>query len=139
MRGPFSTPITPLPGSLFHADPHLQADYGNQWEPLHLHFDVKRINHSEFFSKDGACTNQAESFFSRMRSGEHVHKHISGAHISRYAMELGWKEQYSRTPNGTQVAMILATGGRTKPSGTFRGYWRKRGNNDNDLLAAIAS
>ena len=22
MRGPFSTPITPLPGSLFHADPH---------------------------------------------------------------------------------------------------------------------
>ena len=23
MRGPFSTPITPLPGSLFHADPHL--------------------------------------------------------------------------------------------------------------------
>ena len=22
MRGPLSTPITPLPGSLFHADPH---------------------------------------------------------------------------------------------------------------------
>uniref|UniRef100_UPI0025E04A11 DEAD/DEAH box helicase n=1 Tax=uncultured Rothia sp. TaxID=316088 RepID=UPI0025E04A11 len=22
MRGPFSTPITPLPGSFFHADPH---------------------------------------------------------------------------------------------------------------------
>ena len=25
MRGPFSTPITPLPGSLFHADPHIIA------------------------------------------------------------------------------------------------------------------
>ena len=25
MRGPFSTPITPLPGSLFHADPQLKA------------------------------------------------------------------------------------------------------------------
>jgi len=23
MRGPFSTPITPLTGSIFHADPHL--------------------------------------------------------------------------------------------------------------------
>ena len=23
MRGPYSTPITPLTGSLFHADPHL--------------------------------------------------------------------------------------------------------------------
>jgi len=27
MRGPFSTPITPLPGSLFHADPHLRAGF----------------------------------------------------------------------------------------------------------------
>lgn len=26
MRGPFSTPITPLTGSLFHADPHYYAD-----------------------------------------------------------------------------------------------------------------
>ena len=26
MRGPFSTPITPLPGSLFHADPHPSAE-----------------------------------------------------------------------------------------------------------------
>ena len=25
MRGPFSTPITPLPGSFFHADPQLRA------------------------------------------------------------------------------------------------------------------
>jgi putative chitinase len=27
MRGPFSTPITPLPGSLFHADPHSEDGY----------------------------------------------------------------------------------------------------------------
>ena len=27
MRGPFSTPITPLPGSLFHADPHSRGIY----------------------------------------------------------------------------------------------------------------
>jgi hypothetical protein len=26
MRGPFSTPITPLPGSLFHADPHIREE-----------------------------------------------------------------------------------------------------------------
>ena len=26
MRGPFSTPITPLPGSFFHADPHIQTE-----------------------------------------------------------------------------------------------------------------
>ncbi|RSU72600.1 hypothetical protein DAH85_23125, partial [Sphingomonas koreensis] len=27
MRGPFSTPITPLPGSFFHADPHDEITY----------------------------------------------------------------------------------------------------------------
>ena len=26
MRGPFSTPITPLPGSLFHADPQFRPE-----------------------------------------------------------------------------------------------------------------
>lgn len=118
----------------------IQADYGNQWEPLHLHFEMKRINHSEHFSKDGACTNQAESFFARMRAAERgVHLHISGAHLARYAWELAWREQYRRKPNGEQFAMIIGAAGRMKPSGTFRGYWRKRGDNDNDLLAAIAS
>ncbi|MEH3103526.1 MAG: IS1595 family transposase [Sphingomonas phyllosphaerae] len=123
-----------LPGSIIH------ADRSTQWEALHLHFDTKRIDHSKSFSDGVACTNQAESFFSRMRAAERgVHLHISGAHMPRYAWELAWREQYRRKPNGEQFAMIIGAAGRAKPSGTFRGYWRKRGDNDNDLLAAIAS
>jgi transposase-like protein len=115
------------PGTVVHAD-------GNtQWEPLHLDFETKRINHSEHFSKDGACTNQAESFFGRMRTAERgVHRHISGAHMARYAMELGWREQYRRKSNGDQFEMIITSSGRAKPSEAFKGYWRKRAANDTD-------
>lgn len=122
-------------------DTILHADFSTQWEPLNLYFDTKRINHSESYSKDGACTNQAESFFSRMRTAQRgVYKIISGAHLSRYAMELGWREQYSRKSNGTQHAIIIGAVGRSKPSRTFLGYWRKRPANDNgDFFAQFAA
>jgi len=48
-------------GSIVH------ADEAGGWDRLHAYYDVKRINHSVAFSKDGACTNQAESYFSRLR------------------------------------------------------------------------
>lgn len=121
-------------------DTVIHADFNNEWEPLHLLFPTKRVNHSVHFSYDGACTNQAESFFQRMRCAERgVHLHISGAHMPRYAWELGWREQYRRKPNGDQFDMILGLVARNRPSDTFRGYWRKRGDNDDDLQAAIAS
>ena len=49
------------PGSIVH------ADEAGGWDVLHAYFDVKRINHKVAFSLDGACTNQAESYFSRLR------------------------------------------------------------------------
>jgi hypothetical protein len=50
------------------------------WDALHARYDVRRINHTLAFSDEGACTNQAESFFSRLRRAEWgQHHHISGA------------------------------------------------------------
>ena len=43
------------------------ADEAACWDALHARFATKRINHSVAFSDDGSCTNQAESFFSRLR------------------------------------------------------------------------
>ena len=40
------------------------ADEAACWDALHARFATKRINHSVAFSDDGACTNQAESYFS---------------------------------------------------------------------------
>ena len=64
------------PGSTVH------ADEAGGWDLLHAFYDVKRINHSIAFSLDGACTNQAESYFSRLRRAEFgQHHHISAASI----------------------------------------------------------
>ena len=53
-------------------------------------YDAKRINHSFSFSDDGACTNQVENFFSRLRRAEiGQHHHISGPYLKFYAGEMG--------------------------------------------------
>jgi len=38
-------------------------DEAGSWDGLHERFEMKRINHQEAYSFDGACTNQAEEYF----------------------------------------------------------------------------
>jgi hypothetical protein len=41
-------------------------------------FDTRRINHTEMYSDGDACTNQAESYFSRLRRAvDGQHQHVS--------------------------------------------------------------
>ena len=114
-------------------DTVLHVDCSTQWLPADMYFDTKRINHSEHYSFNGACTNFAESFFSRMRTGERgIYKHISGTRLALYAMELGWREQFCRKGTQFQFERIVRIAGQTKRSDTFKGYWRKRPRPDND-------
>jgi hypothetical protein len=47
---------------------------------------MRRINHQEAYSDGEACTNQAESYFSRLRRAEAGHHHhIAGPYLLRYA------------------------------------------------------
>jgi ISXO2-like transposase domain len=63
----------------------VHADEAGSWDNLHERFEVKRINHQEAYSMDGACTNWAEEYFSRLRRAEvGIHHHIAGAYL-RYA------------------------------------------------------
>jgi hypothetical protein len=56
---------------------------------LHERFEVKRINHQEAYSMDGACTNRAEEYFSRLRRAEvGIYHRIAGTDL-RYAQESG--------------------------------------------------
>jgi hypothetical protein len=48
MRGPCSTPITPLTGSFFHADPHWIARTGTAWRDLHSHFGTWNSVYRQF-------------------------------------------------------------------------------------------
>src|SRR5450631_2557680 len=57
----------------------VHADENSAWNPLHASFEMQRINHQDGYSIDGACTNGAESDFSRLRRGElGHHHHIAG-------------------------------------------------------------
>jgi hypothetical protein len=82
----------------------VNADESANWNELHGRFEMKRINHEEAYSLDGACTNWAEEFFSRMRRAEiGHHHHLAGAYLLRYAQEASWREDNHRLSNGEQV------------------------------------
>ena len=55
-----------------------------------------------------ACTNQAESFFSRLRRAEiGTHHHIAGPYLAAYAAEMDWREDNRRVSNGEQYRAIV--------------------------------
>lgn len=107
-------------GSIVH------ADEARGWDALHAHYDMRRINHSIAYSKDGACTNQAESYFARLRRAEMgTHHRISGRYLNRYASEMAWREDHRRMPNGTQYSGIAAAALTHPHSRDFRRYWQR--------------
>jgi len=66
----------------------VHADESPAWNPLQARFAMRRINHQHGYSIDGACTNGAESYFSRLRRAElGHHHHIAGPYLIRYAQE----------------------------------------------------
>jgi transposase-like protein len=109
-----------LPGTL------LNADEASGWNDLQARYEMKRINHQEAYSLDGACTNQAESYFSRLRRGEmgHFH-HVSGPYLLRYAQESAWREDARRADNGAQMRRVTELALKRGPSIDFAGYYQR--------------
>jgi transposase-like protein len=104
----------------------VHADESPAWNPLHAKFAMKRINHQVGYSVDDACTNGAESYFSRMRRGElGHHHHIAGAYFVRYAQEAAWREDRRRVANGDQVDGVVGLAMGLGPSVDFCGYWQR--------------
>jgi transposase-like protein len=104
----------------------IHADEARGWDSLHAHYDMHRINHSIAFSKDDACTNQAETYFSRLRRAEFgVHHRISGQYLHSYASEMAWREDNRRVPNGSQYGAIAALALGHPMSRVWRGYWQR--------------
>jgi hypothetical protein len=94
---------------------------------LHARFTMHRINHQEAYSLgDGIHSNNAESFFSRMRRAEiGHHHHLAGPYLIRFAQEASWREDHRKEPNGSQVDRVVALAMRNKPSVDFCGYWQR--------------
>src|SRR6266852_3689598 len=104
----------------------VHADEAGAWNDLHGRYEMKRINHQEAYSFDGACPNWAEEFFSRMRRAEiGHHHHIAGPYLLRYAQEASWREDNRRVSNGDQVQRVSMLAMQHKPSVDFCGYWQR--------------
>jgi hypothetical protein len=79
----------------------LHADEASHWDHLHDGWQVGRINHSESYSDNGVCTNQVESYFSRLRrmiGGQH--HHVSPRYLHQFANHAAWLEDHRRESNG---------------------------------------
>jgi hypothetical protein len=60
----------------------VHADEAASWDNLHERFEVKRINHQEAYSLDGACTNMAVEYFSACAASRSGSTTASRARIS---------------------------------------------------------
>lgn len=104
----------------------IYADEASACPDLHASFEAKRVNHGFAFSDDGACTNQVESFFSRLRRAEFgQHHRISDKHLHQYAGEMAWREDMRRVDNGTQYERIGRDALRAPKSASWCGYWQR--------------
>jgi hypothetical protein len=74
--------------------------------------EMKRINHQEAYSLDGACTNYVEEYFSRLRRAEIGIHHHAGAYWLRYAQESSWREDRPDSRNARTCATRLDPVGR---------------------------
>lgn len=103
------------------------ADEAKHWNELHALFPhVGRINHSEAYSADGANTNQAESYFSRLRRMvDGQHHHVSARYLAQYAHEAAWKEDHRREPNGALFGRALGLALNHPVSRQWKGYWQR--------------
>jgi transposase-like protein len=102
------------------------ADQAACWDELHAVFAAKRVNHSVAFMDKGVCTNQAESFFSRLRRAEiGTHHCISRRHLQAYANEMAWREDTRRLPNGTLYSLAIEAVMAHPVSENWKGYWQK--------------
>lgn len=79
----------------------------------------------------GVCTNQAESYFSRLRLMEvGAHHRIAGKYLAHYAREASWREDNrrvdnGRVDNGNQAGMVGFAAMNAGVSRQWSGYWQR--------------
>ncbi|WP_373486488.1 IS1595 family transposase [Blastomonas sp.] len=109
------------PGSL------IAADETAHWDLLEPDFDMQRINHSEAYSRYGANTNLAESYFSRLRrmiGGQHLR--VEGRYLDAYATHAAWLEDHRDESNGCLADRLIGGALAVPVSRTWKGYWQRR-------------
>jgi hypothetical protein len=104
----------------------MHADEGSHWDALHNGWQVHRINHSEAYCLDGACTNWAESYFSRLRRMvQGQHHYVSPQYLYQYANHAAWLEDHRGLDNGALAYRALGLSMAHGVSRNWKGYWQR--------------
>jgi transposase-like protein len=104
----------------------IYADEAAHWDQLHARFLTKRINHSLAYADGEISTNQAESYFSRLRRAEiGIHHHIAGPYLHAYANEMAWREDNRRVSNGVLYLMATDAALKHPVSKNWCGFWQR--------------
>jgi ISXO2 transposase-like protein len=104
----------------------VHADEASHWDDVERKFLTKRINHSVEYSTPESNTNQAESFFSRLRRAEiGIHHSIAGPYLAAYATEMAWREDNRRISNGEQFLLATSSALAHPVSRQWKGYWQR--------------
>jgi len=105
----------------------VSADEVSHWDLLEPAFEMRRINHSDAYSRDGTHTNQVESYFSRLRrmiSGQH--HWVDGRHLGAYAVHAAWLEDHRDQSNGALADQLIGRALAAPVSRNWKGYWQRR-------------
>jgi len=111
--------------SVIYSDEH--PSYGG----LASSYTLKQVNHGiQYFDHEtGACINQAESFFSRIRRAEvGINHHFAGKYLHSYANEMSYREDNRRKDNGWIYQDILTKALHKSESNLWKGYWQRNMN-----------
>lgn len=102
------------------------ADEHGSYDDLMGLNHMDRVNHKEAYSaENGANTNQAESFFSRVqRAYVGIHHRFSVRYLDWYVAELAWREDDRETSNGGLMRSLLARALSRPTSRYLCGYWQ---------------
>lgn len=110
-----------MPGSIIY------ADEARHWDHLSRGYAMGRINHEEAYSDlCGTHTNNAESFFSRLRRmirGQH--HFVSPKYLHQYAVHAAWLEDHRRESNGDLTTRVVRNAMAAPVSRVFKGYWQR--------------
>ncbi len=104
----------------------LVADEAPGYDELVGLFPMVRNNHREaYVVAPGASTNQAESYFSRLRRAEDgIHHRMSGTYLDWYVADLAWREDMRRTKMSGLMGLYAASALMHPVSRNVAGYWQ---------------
>jgi transposase-like protein len=115
----------------------LRADQHPAYDELGGLNEIVRNNHDRAYVVEADfSTNQAESFFSRVRRGEiGIFHHIAGKYLDWYAADLAWREDKRRTDFRLHADAVLKSALAHPISRDMAGYWQRPNKAKTPLVA----